>query len=196
VVSEATIEFAGFELATSPLVMAPRSTSGALVKHAVAELGTEPGVAVDVGTGSGAIAIAIARNAPRAIVWATDVSAPAVALAEANVQRAGVAERVHVRRGNLLDPVPGPVDVIVANLPYLPLDQRHRHPDLWAEPERAVFYLGDGLGLVRRLVATAATHLTPTGLLALQVRGHVIAATRHELTALAHQLEPAALDAA
>jgi methylase of polypeptide subunit release factors len=93
-----------------------------------------------------------------------------------------------VRHGSLLDPFPGTADVILANLPYLPLGERNEHPDLASEPVNAVFAEGDGLGLVRRLVAAARRRLTPDGLLALQIRGRIHAAPRPELHALEHLL--------
>jgi release factor glutamine methyltransferase len=145
---------------------------------------------VDVGTGSGAIALAIAQAAPRASVWATDTSAAAVELAALNAHRAGLSGRIAVRRGDLLEPFPGHADVIVANLPYLPLRERLSHPDLEAEPLNAVFADGDGLGLVRRLVASARRRLTPDGLLALQVRGRIHAAVQPDLHVLEQVLAP------
>jgi release factor glutamine methyltransferase len=184
----ATTDFAGIELTTSPLVMRPRGTSFELAALAVAELTRRGGVAVDVGTGSGAIAIAVATWAPEATVWATDVSAPAVRLATANARWARVDDRVHVRRGDLLEPVAGPADVIVANLPYLPSSERALHPDLWDEPAHAVFSPGDGLGIVRRLVAAAAGRLAEGGLLALQLPGRVVAARRPGLDELQRRL--------
>ena len=78
--------------------------------------------------------------------------------------------------------------MIVANLPYLPIGERNSHPDLTSEPVRAVFAKGDGLGLVRRLVAAARRRLTPDGVLALQIRGRIHAARRSELDALEHVL--------
>jgi len=180
--------FGGLELATSPLVMTPRETSMGLVACATEHLEYRPGVVVDVGTGSGAIALAVAEAAPRAAVWATDVSSAAVELATLNARRAGLSDRVTVRRGNLLDPFPGTADVIVANLPYLPLSERPIHPELVSEPVNAVFAEGDGLGLVRRLVAAARRHLAPDGLLALQVRGLIHAAPHSELHVLEYLL--------
>ena len=178
-----TVRFAGLELLTAPgVVMTPRSTSTPLVECVVAEIGEEPAVVVDVGTGSGAIAIAIARSAPNARVWATDVSADAVALARRNAVRCGVD--VRVRRGHLLDPVPGRIDVVVANLPYLPRSERSCHPDLAGEPQDAVFAAGDGLGAYRRLLDSAAERLAPDGLLVVQLRGDVLAARASELERL------------
>jgi len=139
-----------------------------------------------VGTGSGAIALAIAEAAPRASVWATDVSPAAVELTRLNARRAGLDDRVSVRHGNLLDPFPGTADVIVANLPYLPIGAHQSYPELASEPVSAVFAEGDGLGLVRRLVAAARRRLAPSGLLALQVRGRIHAAPRPDLHVLEH----------
>jgi len=189
-VQPAVAQFGGLELVTSPLVMTPRETSTALVDRALEHLAGGPGVVVDVGTGSGAIALAVAEAAPHAAVWATDVSAAAVALAELNVRRAGLQDRIAVRRGDLLDPFPGTADVILANLPYLPFSERSRHPDIVAEPESAVFAAGDGLGIVRRLLAAASRRLSPQGLLALQLRGRVHAARRPDLDVLEQVLAP------
>ena len=187
-----TVEFGGLEIVTSAGVMIPRETSRGLVACAAEHLGDGPGTVVDVGTGSGAIALAVAQAAPKAVVWATDVSKAAVELAALNAQRAGLSHRIAVRRGDLLDPVLGTADVIVANLPYLPLAERAEHLDLVSEPVGAVFAAGDGLGIVRRLVTAAQRRLAPDGLLALQVRGRVHAARTADLQALDRMLAVAA----
>jgi release factor glutamine methyltransferase len=168
--------------------MTPRETSTGLVVCATEHLEGRPGIVVDVGTGSGAIALAVAEAVPHAAVWATDVSFAAVELARLNARRAGLHDRVTVRCGNLLDPFPGTADVIVANLPYLPLGERQSYPELAPEPVSAVFAEGDGLGLVRRLVAAARRRLRPDGVLALQVRGRIHAAPRPDLHVLEHLL--------
>jgi release factor glutamine methyltransferase len=193
---ETTAKFGGLELVTSPCVMTPRETSTDLVVCASDHLEGRPGVVVDVGTGSGAIALAIAETAPHTAVWATDVSAAAVELARLNAHRAGLHNRVTVRCGNLLDPFPGTADVIVANLPYLPFGERQGYPELASEPASAVFAEGDGLGLIRRLVAAARRRLTPDGVLALQIRGRIHSARQRDLHALEHLLDaPATLAA-
>jgi release factor glutamine methyltransferase len=179
------VEFAGLELATRPgIVMTPRATSIALIDLAVAHIGNRPCRVVDVGTGSGAIAITIATRSPAAIVWATDRSREAVELAERNIASAGLTDRIFVREGDLLEPVPGPVDVIVANLPYLPAHERSLHPDLASEPAAALFAPGDGQGSYRRLLAAAASRLDEQGLVALQLRGEVISAFASQLAEL------------
>src|SRR5437762_3360305 len=115
------IQFANPSSAAPPgRVMAPRPASEALVEAAVARVGNARARVADVGTGSGAIAVSIALRAPAAEVWASDLSECAVRIARRNAERHGVADRVHVVQGDLLDPLPGSLDVIAANLPYLP----------------------------------------------------------------------------
>ncbi len=179
------VEFDGLSLESLPgVVMTPRATSVALVDRVVAHVGSSAAVVADVGTGSGALALAIAARAPRAEVWATDVDPHAVGLARANAVRAGLSARVHVRLGDLLDPLPRSLDVIAANLPYIPWHESPQHPDLAAEPPAAVFSDGDGLAIYRRLLASAASRLTPGGLLVVQLRGHMLAASAEEISLL------------
>jgi release factor glutamine methyltransferase len=165
-------------------VMTPRPTSERLVAEACRRLRGGPSRVADVGTGSGAIAVAIAGACPEAEVWATDNVDAAVLLAGANVKRFGLDARVFVRRGDLLEPVPKPLDLIVANLPYLPVAAAAEYPDLWCEPARAVFAPGDGLGPYRRLIEAAAEWLVPDGVLLLQLDGGVFAGRRDELPEL------------
>ena len=180
-----TVTFNGLALATAPgRVMTPRAASEQLVAAACARLAGRPARVADVGTGSGAIAVAIANVCPNVEVWATDISRSAVALARANVRRHGLEAHVFVRHGDLLTPVPGPVDLIVANLPYLAASTAARHPDLASEPTAAVFAAGDGLEPYRRLVDAAASRLTEGGGMLLQLDRRVVAASRGELPML------------
>ena len=113
--------FYDLSLAIAPgIVMTPRAASENLVREAVARIGGRPARVADVGTGSGALAVAIAVAAPEAEVWATDVNATAVRLAAENAERHGVADRVHAVEASLLDGVPTGLDLVLANLPYLP----------------------------------------------------------------------------
>jgi release factor glutamine methyltransferase len=177
--------FFGLHLATAPgRVMTPRAASEQLVTLAAERIGRRPARVADVGTGSGAIAVALALAAPNAEVWATDISAASVLLARANAHMFGVGDRVHVARGDLLEPVPGELDLIVANLPYLPRDASERHPELAGEPAAAVFAAGDGLGPYRRLLAAAAAKLRPGGAVAIQLHRRVFTAERDAVSAL------------
>lgn len=84
----------------------------------------------------------------------------------------------------MLEPVPGPIELIVGNLPYLPASAAASHPELAAEPGAAVFADGDGLGPYRRLIDAGAERLTANGALVIQLHRHVLAAGRDELAAL------------
>ncbi len=188
------VGFCGLAVATRPgVVMTPRRASEHVVETALAVLGDRPATVADVGTGSGAIAVALAAGAPQARVWATDTSRAAVALACENVRRHGLLHRVVVLEGDLLDPIPGPVDLVVANLPYLPAGERAQHPDLAGEPPVAVFAEHDGLGPYRRLLDACQGRLAPEGALVLQFRGRVLRASRDGLDALRARLEVEAM---
>jgi release factor glutamine methyltransferase len=179
------VPFNGLTLLSAPgWVMTPRKASERLVFEARERLAGRRARIADVGTGSGAVAIAIASVCPNVEVWGTDTSGCAVALARANVRRQELEERVFVRRCDLLEAVPAPVDLIVANLPYVPESTAPRHPDLLAEPWNAVFAAGDGLGPYRRLVDVAGTWLADDGELLVQLHRRVFAASRDELPAL------------
>jgi release factor glutamine methyltransferase len=189
--------FYGLPLRTAPgRVMTPRAASEQLVTAARELAGDGVARVVDVGTGSGALAIAIAAALPNAFVWATDTSPDAAALARENARRHGLDGRIAVRQGDLLEPVPGPVDLVVANLPYLPAAEAPFHPDLAAEPDSAVFAPGDGLGPYRRLLEACADRLSPDGAVALQLHRRVFTATRAQLPTLRARLEQPALAAA
>lgn len=179
------IVFCGLRLLAEPgKVMTPRPATEALVEAAVERIGDRPALVADVGTGSGAVAVAIASRAPTARIWATDTSCAAVRLARANACRHGVGERVSVLHGDLLTGVPGALDLVVANLPYLALGLRDRRPELAGEPPEAVFAEGNGLGPYRRLVDACRTMLRPDGFLAIQLHAQVVGTDASELGAL------------
>jgi release factor glutamine methyltransferase len=179
------MSFHGVSLLTAPgRVMTPRPATEALVDRVLELIGDAPARVADVGTGSGAIAVTLALLAPRARIWATDTSAAAVELASANVERLGLASRVVVREGDLLEPCPGRLDVVAANLPYLPAREAAAHPELDGEPLAAVYATGDGLGPLRRLFGQACEQLRDDGTLVYQYRGGVYEARRDELPLL------------
>jgi release factor glutamine methyltransferase len=182
-VAEAT--FYELPFLTAPgRVMTPRRATERLVTAAVEHIGERCARVADVGTGSGAIAVGLARLAPRAEIWASDVSAAAVSLARANARRCRVGDRAHVVRGDLLEPLPGELDLIVANLPYLPAADRSRYGDLAAEPEEAVFASGDGLELYRRLLRSAERRLRDDGVVMIQLHRRTFGFERAELAAV------------
>jgi release factor glutamine methyltransferase len=188
----AEIMFNGIALTTAPgLVMTPRATSERLVAESARRIGWRAARVADVGTGSGAIAIAIAERCTNALVWATDSDHRAVTLASANVARHALTDRVFVRFGDLLAPVPAPLDLIVANLPYLAAATVDEHVELREEPFAAVFAPGDGLGPYRRLIDAATDWLADDGTLLFQLERHVVVASRDELAKLGHAFSDA-----
>jgi release factor glutamine methyltransferase len=181
--------FFDLPLETAPgRVFTPRPTTEALVEAALERIDGVPMRIADVGTGSGAIAVALAAKKPNIEIWATDTSAEAVELARANAEKLGVADRVHVLQGDLLDPLPTPVDLIVANLPYLPESEHDSRYD--DEPDAAVYAAGDGLGPYRRLLdACRDGKLETGGTVLLQYQGEPYAADCWQLEDLRAQLE-------
>jgi release factor glutamine methyltransferase len=192
--------FHGLEFLTSPgRVFTPRATTEALVDAALKRIGSDPVRVADVGTGTGAIGVSIAVAAPRAAVWATDTNADAVELARVNAERLGVADRFHVVHGNLLEPLPEPLDVVVANLPYLPLATREapEHAELRAEPEDAVYAPGDGAGPLRELLELcAAGKLKMPGFVLVQFHRRVLEADCQHLHDLGERIDAQARAAA
>lgn len=169
-------EFMGLDILVDQRALIPRPETELLVEAALDELrgrldrGQTPVVA-DIGTGTGAIAVAVAALEPRLPrVYATDVSPDALALAAENARRLGVAERVRFCQGDLLEPLPEPLDVLLANLPYVaPRDAGTLPPDVARfEPEIALYGADDGLGHFRRLLAQAPSHLRPGAALLLE----------------------------
>lgn len=192
--SELTDEavFDGVPIFVSPgAVMTPVPDTVALVDAAVERIGSRSVRLADVGTGTGAIAVAVALRAPSARIWATDDSEAAVSVARANVARHDLQERVHVLLGNLLEPVPDQLDIVLANLPYH-AEARSRGPDETAnrhQPEHAIYAPGDGLQLIRELIRACRTQLEEHGCLALQLYGSILSAGREELDQLLREIE-------
>ena len=163
-------EFYGLDFHVDPGVLIPRPETELLVEKAL-ELGREREVSTvaDIGTGSGAIAISLAVGLPRARIYATDISPAALGVACYNCQHHGVAERVWLLQGDLLDPLPEPVDLIVANLPYVRAPDLAEVNTLNFEPTLALDGGSDGLDKIRRLCMQAGGKLTPRGALLLEI---------------------------
>ena len=184
-----TTTFHGLDLLTAPgLVFTPRPSTEELVDAALARIDDRPVTIADVGTGTGAVAVALAVARPDVEIWATDTSEAAVELARANAERYGVGSRVHVLRGNLLEPVPRSVDLVVANLPYLP--EADRRPEYDDEPDEAIYAPGDGLGPLRTLVALCADgKLAMPGWVLVQYHRDVLEADCQNLPELREELD-------
>jgi len=160
-------EFYGLRFAVDPRVLIPRPETETLVDAARDLIRGRALSIADVGTGSGAIAIAVAAHEPSVRVIATDISEDALAVARANAAANGVADRVDFRQGDLFAPLDRPVDVVLANLPYLRDDSLEQlvgdRTSLAFEPKLAVTAGKDGLELIWRAATDLSRVLGPTG---------------------------------
>ncbi len=172
-------EFFGLDFRVNRHVLIPRSETELLAElglsaaRRLAHLAPAGLAIADVGTGSGCVAISLAVHLPAARVYATDASAQALAVAEENCRRHGVAGQVILLPGDLLASLPEPVPLIVANLPYIPhAELENLPPEIRLYEPRAALDGGqDGLEAIRRLLAEAPAHLKPGGVVLLEI-GH------------------------
>ena len=185
-------EFFGLDFAVDARVLIPRPETELLVEHAlrITRRVAGPVEIADVGAGSGAIAVTLAVRLPHATVYALDESAGALAVTAENARRHNVAGRVQCRQGDLLAPLPGPVDLIAANLPYVTTAEwLALPPELHDYEPRAALDGGpDGLDAIRRLLAAAGPYLHPGGALLLEIG----ASQGVAVTTLARRCFPAA----
>jgi ribosomal protein L3 glutamine methyltransferase len=126
---------------------------------------------LDLCTGSGCLAILAAKAFPRARVDASDLAAGALAVAGRNVERHAMRARVRLVRSDLFARLGARrYDLIVSNPPYVDARAMRALPREYRyEPRLALAGGSDGLALVRRIIAQAAAHLKPRGLLACEI---------------------------
>ena len=186
-------EFYGINLLVNPNVLIPRPETECMVEHALfmALMGMEtPQLEVaDVGTGTGAIAVNLALHLPAARIFAVDCADEVLDVAAYNIRAHNVADRVMLGKGDLLDPVPGPVDLILANLPYIPSERLpNLQPEVRWEPQLALDGGPDGLDLIRRLLRQAPAKLKDHGIILLELDPEQVPAVE----ALAQEIYPGA----
>jgi release factor glutamine methyltransferase len=163
-------EFYGLDFYVDASVLVPRPETELLVERALALARERPVVTIaDIGTGSGAIAVSLVLGLPQARIYATDVSAPALRVARFNCRKHGVEDRVCLLQGDLLSPLPEPVDLIVANLPYVRQEEVSQKGLASFEPTLALNGGGDGLEKIRALCHRLGDRLRPGGALLLEV---------------------------
>ena len=163
-------EFYGLDFIVNRNVLIPRPETELLVELAIkAARGNGVKEIADIGTGCGAIAISLAINLPQVTVYATDISPAALAVAYANCERHGVIDRVVLRHGDLLEPLKKPVDMIVANLPYVRQRDLMKNTPLSYEPALALNGGTSGLDRIRTLCQQAGTRLNKPRYLILEI---------------------------
>jgi release factor glutamine methyltransferase len=164
-------EFYGLDFEVIPGVLIPRPETELLVDEALGWLKNHPTcrLACDVGTGSGCIAVALAVNIPDLLVLASDISSASLRVAGRNVERHGLRGRVHLVQADLLPGLRGSLDLISANLPYIPTRTLEELQVTKWEPRSALDGGPDGLDLIRRLLEQARARVTSDGLLLLEI---------------------------
>jgi ribosomal protein L3 glutamine methyltransferase len=165
--------FAGLEFEVDPRVIVPRSPFAELIAAQFAPWVDAASVrrVLDIGTGSGCIAIACALHLPETTVDATDISDGALEVAARNVEIHGLQDRVRLLQGDVFAPVNGlTYDLIVSNPPYVSEAEMTELPaEYHHEPDLALRAGVDGLVVVRRILAGARRHLSPRGILFVEV---------------------------
>ena len=163
-------EFYGLDFYVDSRVLIPRPESELLVEKAL-ELAQSRHIdtIADIGTGCGAIAISLALNLPQTKIYATDISAPALEIAQINCYKHGVVDRVCLLYGDMLDPLPEPIDLIIANLPYVREAELPRTGPASFEPKVALNGGPAGLEKIRRLCQQAKGKLGSQGCLLLEI---------------------------
>ncbi len=163
-------EFYGLDFYVDPSVLIPRPESELLVEKALKLTQTHPvSTIAEVGTGCGAVAISLALSLPQAKIYATDISAPALKVALFNCQKHGVVNRIRLLQGDMLEPLPEPVDLIVTNLPYVKESELPLMCSANLEPLLALNGGSDGLEKIRQLCRQLRDKLLPEGYLLLEI---------------------------
>lgn len=170
-------EFYGIDFYVDSRVLIPRPETEILVDAALEFAGsrssylTRPLSVADIGTGCGAIAISLALNLRGSKVYATDLSPLALEVAGLNCQRHKVGEQITLLRGNLLQPLSEPVDLMVANLPYIKNSELpHLSPEIANfEPKIAIEGGKDGLDCIQKLLQHVKEKINTGGCLLLEI---------------------------
>ena len=171
-------EFYGMSLEVNPGVLIPRPETEILADEAIRlarQMPRRPPLRiVEVGTGSGAIAVALASHLVNVDIHATDISRQALATAQANAERHGLQNRIEFIRCDLLSCFSGPIDVLIANLPYVSSATiPSLEPEIRVfEPREALDGGDDGLRLILRLLGEARRVLRSKGVVLLEMDPH------------------------
>jgi release factor glutamine methyltransferase len=186
-------EFWGMDLIVTPAVLIPRPETEHVIETVLelARVGRAPSPSdslriADVGTGSGCIALALAKELPRAEIHATEISIAALEIARANAARHQLEARVQFHQTDLLQGLePGAFDFVVSNPPYVgesEEDQVQLEVRKY-EPRNAVFAGASGLEVIERLIPQAHESLKPGGWLVMEISGGIAERVRELLAA-------------
>jgi len=174
-------EFYGLDFCVNKNVLIPRPETELLVKEALKEilkthkLKTKTYTITEIGTGSGCIIVALATKfkvqSSKIKMYSTDVSQKAIDIAKINAKKNKVSKQIYFLQGNLFTPLPGKVDLIIANLPYISKNEMKKlPPDIKNfEPKIALYGGPDGLNYYRKLLKHVDNYLAPCGKIFLEI---------------------------
>jgi len=162
--------FCGLPFYVDERVLVPRSPFAELIQKQFEPLLTvQPQRILDLCTGSGCIGIACALAFPEAEVVLADVSAEALEVAQINIDKFGVGDRVSLAQADLFDGIEGTFDLIVTNPPYVAPEEYADLPEEYhREPELGLVTQTHRLDIPLRILAAAANYLKPAGLLIME----------------------------
>ncbi|HBO34618.1 MAG TPA: peptide chain release factor N(5)-glutamine methyltransferase [Anaerolineaceae bacterium] len=174
-----TQEFFGLEFEVNPSVLIPRPETEIMVETALAWLQEHPSSrnGIDVGTGSGCIAISLVSNCPDLNMLATDLSENALNVATKNAQKHNVVDRISFSLSDLIPEDPQPVDLVCANLPYIPTEKLVEVNSLPWEPSLALDGGESGLDLISKLLEKLPAFLNNPALILLETEATLGAQT-------------------
>jgi release factor glutamine methyltransferase len=163
-------EFYNLDFYVDQRVLIPRPETELLVEETI-NFSQNHTVALiaDIGTGSGIIAVSLALHLPAIKILATDISNSALQVAKINCSNHGVDKRVSLFEGDLLDPLSDPVDVLIANLPYVRKADLARMPSARFEPTIALDGGESGLDQFFRFCDRISDKIKPGGCLLMEL---------------------------
>ncbi|MCL2381102.1 MAG: peptide chain release factor N(5)-glutamine methyltransferase [Treponema sp.] len=166
-------EFRGLDFTVNPSVLVPRPDTETLVEAALEYIdgrgGAGPLALLDLCTGSGALAISLKSERPFLQVTASDICAGALETGRGNAQGILGPDSIRFIQSDLFQNIHGAFDIIVSNPPYIPSGELSAlPPEVRREPHLALDGGGDGLELVRKIIARSPRHLSPGGILLLE----------------------------
>lgn len=170
------VKFSNQNISVNKHVLIPRPETELLVKLALSAIKNHPAFPklniVEIGTGSGAISIALAKTSPKIHLTATDISSSALAVAKKNIHDLNLMNQISLIKNDLLTSfATQSLDIIIANLPYIPTAYLKRlSPDIKNyEPLFALDGGPDGLDQITKLLQLAAAKLSPDGTIILEI---------------------------
>ncbi|HOX40708.1 MAG TPA: peptide chain release factor N(5)-glutamine methyltransferase [bacterium] len=182
-------EFYGLDFYVNKNVLVPRPESEWLVGESISyvvsrikkkstEIRNTKYAILDVGTGSGCIIISVAKTLyskyciQNLKYYATDISKKTLYVAKKNEKHHDIQPLIRFYHSDLFSNsrLPKKFDIIIANLPYVPLDTRYSIPDtLKFEPKNAIFAQDNGTAIIKRFLAEAKHHLEPDGIILIEL---------------------------